>query len=86
MALGPGEGPYARLLADAMEGDARRFARQDSIEEQWRIVSNILTDPPSPDLYEPGTWGPKAAEDLTEELGGWHEPEAPIRPRHHAAS
>jgi glucose-6-phosphate 1-dehydrogenase len=86
MALGPGEGPYERLLADAMEGDARRFARQDSIEEQWRIVSNILTDPPSPDLYEPGTWGPKAAADLTEGLGGWHEPEAPVGERHHAAS
>ena len=30
--------PYERLLGDAMAGDATEFARQDYVEEAWRIV------------------------------------------------
>jgi glucose-6-phosphate 1-dehydrogenase len=52
---------YERLLDDALAGDARRFARQDSVEAAWRIVEPILTsaDPVHP--YFKGTWGPPAA-------------------------
>jgi glucose-6-phosphate 1-dehydrogenase len=61
-----GEGPeaYERLLRDAVEGDARLFARQDSVEEAWRIFDPLLADPPPVLEYEPGTWGPAAADRL----------------------
>jgi glucose-6-phosphate 1-dehydrogenase len=67
--------PYERLLGDAMRGDPTLFARQDSIEAQWRIVDKILdaTTPVYP--YEPGTWGPTEAERLLRGIdGAWHEP------------
>lgn len=61
-----GEGPeaYERLLRDAVEGDARLFARQDSVEEAWRIFDPLLADPPAALEYEPGSWGPAAADRL----------------------
>ncbi len=65
---------YQRLLEDAMEGDARRFAREDGIDQQWRIVDDVLTDHPPVDLYHSGTWGPAAADRLAADVGGWHDP------------
>ena len=39
----PGEmEAYERLLGDAMAGDATQFARQDYVEEAWRIVDPVL--------------------------------------------
>lgn len=68
-------GAYARLLGDAMEGDATLFTRQDSVEAAWEIVQPILNLPLRPDEYPPGTWGPPAADALTEAVGGWHDPQ-----------
>jgi glucose-6-phosphate 1-dehydrogenase len=68
---------YQRLLEDAIEGDHRRFGRADAIEEQWRIVDPVLTDPPEVRLYDKGTWGPVEAERLTDDIDGWHEPLTP---------
>ena len=34
----------------------------------------LLDSPPPVHEYEPGTWGPKEAEDLVEGVGRWHEP------------
>ena len=65
---------YQRLLEDAMEGDARRFAREDGIDQQWRIVDDVLDDHDSVELYRPGTWGPSAADRLAADVGGWHDP------------
>src|SRR5262249_44698004 len=56
--------PYERLLGDAMRGDTHLFAREDSIEAQWRIVEPILDLPTPPVPYEPGTWGPREADRL----------------------
>jgi glucose-6-phosphate 1-dehydrogenase len=72
--VGASAQPYERLLEDAMEGDARRFGRHDSVDEQWRIVERVLTDPPQSRLYHPGTWGPAEAEAIAAPYGGWHEP------------
>lgn len=72
--FGSPEEPYERLLEDAMEGDARRFGRGDSVAEQWRIVDDVLHWPPKLHLYDPGTWGPPEAEALAAPAGGWHEP------------
>lgn len=68
--------PYERLLEDVIDGDARRFARADGIDQQWRIVERLLDAPPPLHLYERGTWGPAAATALAEPWGGWHDPTA----------
>jgi glucose-6-phosphate 1-dehydrogenase len=65
---------YQRLLEDAMEGDARRFAREDGIDQQWRIVDEVLDDHDPVELYRPGTWGPTTADRLAAGVGGWHDP------------
>ena len=67
--------PYERLLGDGLRGDANSFARQDAIEEQWRIVEPVLDLPTVPLPYEPGTWGPAESELLVASVtGGWHKP------------
>jgi glucose-6-phosphate 1-dehydrogenase len=72
--FGTPEQPYERLLEDAMKGDPRRFGRSDSVDEQWRIVDDLLHWPSRLHLYDPGTWGPPEAEELAAPCGGWHEP------------
>lgn len=66
--------PYERLLEDAIEGDARRFSRQDAVEEAWRVVEPTLRCPPPVVAYEPDSWGPAEADDLIAGDGGWHHP------------
>ncbi|WP_078628708.1 glucose-6-phosphate dehydrogenase [Streptomyces sp. NRRL F-2664] len=69
-ALGVSEQPYERIIADALSGEVRTFARQDTVEEAWRIVDHILRIPKTPHRYAPGSWGPPAADELTRE-GRW---------------
>ncbi len=64
---------YERVLTDAIEGDATLFARQDYIEEAWRIVDPYLKLDSPVFGYEPQTWGPEEVERLTP-AGGWHNP------------
>jgi glucose-6-phosphate 1-dehydrogenase len=68
--------PYERLLADALRGDQSLFAREDSIEAQWRIVEQVLGDATPVHQYDPGTWGPPEAASIAEEAGGWLNPAA----------
>ncbi len=63
--------PYEELLEDAMAGNQRRFARQDYVEQSWRILDPILHHETPIRLYDPGTWGPPEAQALTEKYGGW---------------
>ena len=72
-------GAYERLIGDAMKGDATLFAREDGVEEAWRIVDPVLSRPTPVHLYEPGSWGPAEAGKMIEKLGGWHAPEAQTR-------
>ncbi|HZT06569.1 MAG TPA: glucose-6-phosphate dehydrogenase [Chloroflexota bacterium] len=65
---------YERLLGDAIDGHPALFAREDSVEQTWRIVEPVLRDPGPIHLYEPGSWGPAEADDLAEPSGGWHNP------------
>ncbi|MEP6574671.1 MAG: glucose-6-phosphate dehydrogenase, partial [Gemmatimonadota bacterium] len=69
-------GPYERLLGDALDGDATFFAREDSVEAAWSIVGPVLGDVTPAVEYAPGSWGPREAEQLTADVGGWHEPTA----------
>ncbi|HEY6347324.1 MAG TPA: glucose-6-phosphate dehydrogenase [Bryobacteraceae bacterium] len=66
---------YERVLTDAMTGDATLFARQDYVEEAWRIVDPALKAKTPVFEYEPNTWGPKEVERVTP-LGGWDNPVA----------
>ncbi len=69
----PGEiQPYERLLGDAMEGDATDFARQDYVEEAWRIVDPMLKANTPVHQYEQGTWGPSQV--AVTPKGGWVDP------------
>ena len=71
----PGEQPpYERLLGDALAGDRTLFARQDAVEAAWAVVDTVLQDHGPTFPYPPGSWGPKQADDLTAEAGGWHQP------------
>jgi glucose-6-phosphate 1-dehydrogenase len=68
---------YERLILDALRGDPTLFMRTDELEAAWEFATPILeawqrekpTDFPN---YAAGTWGPSAADRLTEGChGGW---------------
>jgi glucose-6-phosphate 1-dehydrogenase len=67
---------YERGLGDAMDGDAGHFARQDYVEEAWRIVDPILKNPGPVFGYERNTWGPVRACERVTPPEGWHDPVA----------
>jgi glucose-6-phosphate 1-dehydrogenase len=67
-------GDYERLLGDAMAGDATLFARQDVVEAAWAIVDPVIHGPSPMYEYDPGTWGPKEADQMVAEVGGWNTP------------
>jgi glucose-6-phosphate 1-dehydrogenase len=69
--------PYERLLGDAMAGDATEFARQDYVEEAWRIVDPMLKADTPVFTYVPGTWGPAEAARIAPPDGGWKNPAGP---------
>jgi glucose-6-phosphate 1-dehydrogenase len=65
---------YERVLGDAMAGDATLFARQDYVEEAWRIVDPVLKAGTPIFEYEKGAWGPSEVELRVSPPGGWHNP------------
>ena len=71
---GGGPGAYERLIEDALEGDQALFGREDVVEEEWRIVADLLDGAEPPCGYAPGSWGPEAAERLAADVGGWLSP------------
>ncbi|SPM31114.1 Glucose-6-phosphate 1-dehydrogenase, partial [Mycobacterium terramassiliense] len=75
--LGEAVRPYERLLYAAFTGDRQLFAREDAIEETWRIVQPVLDKPGRVHHYEPGSWGPEAAQSLLHGHHSWQEPWLP---------
>lgn len=65
---------YERLLDDAVAGLAGRFAREDQVEEAWRVVDPVLRRMGPVHPYAPGSWGPAEADRLVGRSGGWHDP------------
>jgi glucose-6-phosphate 1-dehydrogenase len=65
---------YERVLGDAMEGDATLFARQDYVEEAWRVVDPVLKQVTPVYEYEPATWGPSEVAQQVDPEGGWQNP------------
>jgi glucose-6-phosphate 1-dehydrogenase len=66
---GEGATPYEVLLLAAMQGQTVRFTRQDTVEEEWRVMQPLLDAPPPVEPYAPGSWGPD-----TTKLLGQHAP------------
>jgi glucose-6-phosphate 1-dehydrogenase len=73
----PGAGEmdaYERVLGDAMAGDATLFAREDYVEEAWRIVDPAVKAKTPVHEYEPNTWGPAEVDKKVVPPGGWENP------------
>jgi glucose-6-phosphate 1-dehydrogenase len=67
---------YERVLGDAMAGDATLFAREDYVEEAWRIVDPVLRANTPVCEYDKGAWGPSEVDQRVSPPGGWHNPTA----------
>ena len=65
---------YERLIGDALAGEALLFAREDGVEEAWRVVDPVLTDHGAAHPYERKTWGPAEAGALLPKGEFWHDP------------
>jgi glucose-6-phosphate 1-dehydrogenase len=75
-ALGERREAYERLLGDALAGSPRRFARQDTVEQTWRVVQPALDRPGPIHPYFRGSWGPSEAERLLANGDHWFTPSA----------
>jgi glucose-6-phosphate 1-dehydrogenase len=71
---GEGPTPYEVLLHAALVGDAKRFTRQDSVEQCWRVMQPLLDSPPPAQEYAKGSWGPEAGDQVLAGYGRWHDP------------
>jgi glucose-6-phosphate 1-dehydrogenase len=75
-ALGDRREAYERLLGDALAGSPRRFAREDAVEQMWRIVEPALSPencgPVYP--YAVGSWGPEEADRILPDGDTWFPP------------
>ena len=69
---------YERVLSDALDGDATLFARQDYVEEAWRIVHPYIKMDSPVHEYDIQTWGPREVIGSVEPAGGWSDPLALI--------
>jgi glucose-6-phosphate 1-dehydrogenase len=74
---------YERLLVDAVEGNAARFAREDIVEAEWAVVQPLLDHLGPVYQYSRGTWGPPEADEVIGHRKGWRLPEPPMS---HAAN
>jgi len=66
--------PYDRLIGAALSGQRWLFARQDTVENAWRVVDPVLGDVVPVHTYARGTWGPKEADALLPEWDAWRDP------------
>lgn len=64
---------YERVLSDALSGDRTLFAREDYVEEAWRIVGTLLASEMPLYSYERGSWGPSEVARIAP-TGGWQDP------------
>jgi len=67
---------YERVLSDAIAGDQTLFAREDYVEEAWRIVDPMIKAETPVYQYDIHTWGPEEVDQFILPKGGWHNPRA----------
>jgi glucose-6-phosphate 1-dehydrogenase len=65
---------YERLLDDAMLGEQLLFARQDGVEESWRVIDRVLVDHAPVIPYPKHSWGPPEQDALIDDVDHWHAP------------
>jgi glucose-6-phosphate 1-dehydrogenase len=70
---------YERLLGDAIAGNGALFSSEATVEAAWAVVDGVLRNHRRAEPYEPGTWGPKAADALVSGSGGWQAPTLNLR-------
>lgn len=70
---------YERVLTDALAGDSTLFARQDYVEEAWRIVDSVLKVQTPVLDYQPQTWGPGNESPNVIPPGGWQVPQQEVQ-------
>ena|SRR5579862_7654756 len=68
------EPPYARLLGDAIAGNAALFTREDAVEAAWSVVQPVLQKHSAAIGYRRGSWGPGQADALIAPNGRWFNP------------
>ncbi|WP_337063288.1 glucose-6-phosphate dehydrogenase [Kineococcus sp. G2] len=61
--------PYAALLRDVLIGDRALFTTSAGLRDAWRVVTPLLEQRGELHPYEPGTWGPEAADELAAPYG-----------------
>jgi glucose-6-phosphate 1-dehydrogenase len=61
--------PHVRLLFDAFHGDQTFFTDAPEVEVQWKFTDPLSAIRGEPEIYKPGSWGPKAAHKLIESDG-----------------
>jgi glucose-6-phosphate 1-dehydrogenase len=71
---GSDQRPYDRLIGAALDGERWLFARQDTVEDAWKIVDPVLGDVTPVHPYARGSWGPKEADRLLPYRDSWHDP------------
>ncbi|MDA8025883.1 MAG: glucose-6-phosphate dehydrogenase [Actinomycetota bacterium] len=63
--------PYERLLHSAIIGNFSLFTREDTVEETWRVLQPLISNPPAIEIYEKGSWGPEGQKHMTRGYGPW---------------
>ena len=66
--------PYHRLTGAALTGDRWLFARQDTVENAWKVVGPVLGDAVPAHPYARGSWGPAEAVRLLPGRDAWYDP------------
>ncbi len=68
---------YERLILDCMRGDATLFNRRDSVDRAWELIQPVLQiweATQGVQMYEPGSAGPHAADEMIGRAGHtWKE-------------
>ena len=73
-ALGQTALPYERLIGDALQGESTLFATERAVEGTWGVIDKILGPVGRAHRYDCGSMGPKAADALIRDFGGWVQP------------
>ncbi|HEU4830133.1 MAG TPA: glucose-6-phosphate dehydrogenase [Gemmatimonadales bacterium] len=74
-AFGPLPDAYETLLLDVLEGDQTLFVHSAEVEASWRLFTPLIESPSRLHPYEAGSWGPAAADRITEGVSlSWRNP------------
>jgi glucose-6-phosphate 1-dehydrogenase len=61
--------PYTSLIYDVLTGNRSLFTSSAGLAEAFRAFQPLLDSPPALETYDDDSWGPAAADRLTDGLG-----------------